>query len=291
MRPSPDKPSWKLTPGDEIAPGRQVVRLLGGGDRFEVYLVTDDHLSTTAVAKVLRPGAATDERARRAIEHEATVLAVLNHPHIVRIFDAATDADPPHLVLEYLEGPTIGRLLRRHGPFAIEQLLPLAVTLAGALQYMTNEGWVHLDVKPDNVVMGITARLVDMSVARRLPDAARLTGTVGTRQYMSPEQCDPEAFGPIGPPADVWGLGATLYRAVAGTRPFPDGEGPYPQTSTDPAPLPAKIPRAVAGPIMACLARGAADRPTAAEVAASFEPLIAAMPRRPVLRRRRPRFR
>ena len=103
---------------------------------------------------------------------------------------------------------------------------------------------------------------------------------------MAPEQCDP-ARGPVGPPADVFGLAATLYHAVSGLRPFArDGEQRFPQLERDPAPLPRRVPAPLAELLSAALARDPAVRPTAAELAAGLEPLVAGLPKRLVLGRR-----
>jgi eukaryotic-like serine/threonine-protein kinase len=145
---------------------------------------------------------------------------------------------------------------------------------------------VHLDVKPENIVMGAPPRLIDLSVARPVATAARLRGPIGTDAYMAPEQSD-RAFGTIGPPADVFGLAATLHHAVGGRRPFPrrDDER-FPQTTRDPEPLPRRVPPALASLLAAALSRDPSERPTAAEFASGLEPLVAALPRRLVLGRR-----
>ena len=83
---------------------------------------------------------------------------------------------------------------------------------------------MHLDVKPSNIVMGGPPRLIDLSVARTLAEAAALRAPIGTDAYMAPEQCEPD--GRLGPPADVFGLAATLYTGLTGTRPFPPCEDP-----------------------------------------------------------------
>jgi serine/threonine protein kinase len=151
-------------------------------------------------------------------------------------------------------------------------------------------------VKPDNVVMGTPPRLIDLSVARTLARARRLAGPTGTDAYMAPEQCRARRDGdPVGPAADVWGLGATLHHAVAGAQPFPrpasarrspDREVRFPQLVRAPEPLPRRTPLALADIIGACLAPRPADRPAAAEVAAALEPLVIALPRGLVLPRR-----
>ena len=112
---------------------------------------------------------------------------------------------------------------------------------------------MHLDVKPDNVVMGVPPRLIDLSVARTIARARRATGPIGTDAYMAPEQCDPAAApGRLGPPADVFGLGATLYHALTGRRPFPRPSGAresadpavrFPQLVRAPEPLGRRVPR------------------------------------------------
>jgi eukaryotic-like serine/threonine-protein kinase len=281
-----ERPTWGLAEGDAVAPGRTVLRRLGGGRRFEVFLVWDEHRLAVLVAKVLRPDQATDLGALRDLGREGEALARLAHPVIVRAFATVTEGPHPHLLVEHLEGPTLRELIERDGALALEQALPLGLHLASALHYLAAEGMVHLDVKPENVVMGAPPRLIDFSVARPAAAAARLRGLVGTDAYMAPEQCD-RAHGTIGPPADVFGLAATLHHAIAGHRPFPRDAGErFPQTERDPAPLPRRVPRALAALLRAGLARDPAARPSAAELAAGLEPLVAAMPRRLVLGRR-----
>jgi eukaryotic-like serine/threonine-protein kinase len=280
------RPTWGLAEGDAIAPGRTVLRQLGGGRRFEVFLVWDEHRLAVLVAKVLRPDQSTDLAALRDLVREGEALAQLAHPVIVRGFDAVADGRHPHLLLEHLEGPTLRELIEREGTLAPEQALPLGLHLASALHYLAAERMLHLDVKPENIVMGAPPRLIDFSVARPLAAAARMRGTVGTDAYMAPEQCD-RAHGEIGPPADVFGLAATLHHAVGGRRPFPRREGErFPQLTRDPEPLPRRVPRELAALLFGALSRDPLARPTAAAFAAGLEPLVAAMPRRLVLGRR-----
>jgi len=276
-----ERPTWGLEEGDAIAPGRTVLRRIGGGRRYEVFLVWDDHRLAVLVAKVLRPDQAGEPAALRDLGREAEALTRLAHPVLVRGFDAVLEGRFPHVLIEHLEGPTLRELVERDGALLLEQTLPLGLHVASALHYLAAEGMVHLDVKPDNVVMGAPPRLIDLSVARTVADAGRLRRPVGTDAYMAPEQCEPAAAA-VGPPADVFGLGATLYHAIAGRRPFPraDGDPRFPQLERDPAPLPRRIPPAIADLVGAALARAPGDRPAAAELAAGLEPVVAALPRR-----------
>jgi serine/threonine protein kinase len=280
-----ERPTWGLVEGDVIAPGRTVLRALGGGRRYEVFLVWDEHRLAVLVAKLLRPELARDPVALRELADEGTALARLAHPVLVRGFDVVTDGRFPHLLIEHLEGPTLRELTDRDGPLALEQLLPLGLHVASALHYLAGEGIVHLDVKPDNVVMGAPPRLIDLSVARTVEAARRLRRPVGTDSFMAPEQCD-GAFGEIGPWSDVFGLAATLYFALAGVRPFPRGGAQrFPQLERDPEPLPRRVPGELDALVAAALARDPAARPTAAEFASGLEPLVAALPQRLVLGR------
>src|SRR3954463_13340049 len=288
-RPPGDGASWAFAEGDPIAPGRTVLRHLGGGNRYEVWLVWDDKLFAVTVAKVLRPDQTQDPEALRDLRKEFEALERLAHPVIVRGFGAVLDGSHPHVLIEHLEGPTLRSLLRRGGPppapppLPMAHLLPPPLHLAAALHYMAQEGFVHLDVKPDNIVMGVPPRLIDLSVARTFERAARVTGLVGTDAYMAPEQCDPARFpGAIGPPADVWGLGATLFHAAAGSVPFPREDGAresqdlplrFPQPVQPPVDLPPSAPRALADLLEAALAFDPAARPAAAELAMALEPL------------------
>jgi serine/threonine protein kinase len=273
-----------------------VLKTIGGGNLYEVHLVWDEPMHALLVAKLVRPDLVEDPGSIEDLEEEAEALAALPHPVIVRGFDAVPDPPYPHLLIEHLEGPSLRRLIRRGGPLPLQQLLPLALNLAGALHFMADRGWVHLDVKPDNTIMSVPPRLIDLSIARRLERARRVRNPIGTDAYMPPEQCDPVANkGRIGPPADVWGLGATLFHAAAGTRPFPREEGDrdseqpatrFPQLGQRPIEMPARVPEPLVELIDEMLAPEPDDRPTAAGVAARLEPLIAELPAKMTLSRR-----
>lgn len=288
--------SWELGEGEEVAPGRAVLKPLGGGNRYEVFLVWDEPMHALCVAKLLRPDQAGDERALRDLAEEAELLGTLAHPVIVRGFDAVLDGEHPHVMIEHLEGPSLRRLLRRGGPLPPEQLLPLALHVAGALHYMHGKGFVHLDVKPDNIVMGVPPRLIDLSIARSFERAAASRGPIGTDAYMAPEQCVADGGEGMGPAADVWGLGATLHHSISGERPFPrpkearrdpDPDVRFPQLHSPPEPLPEHTDADVAALIREMLSPEPADRPSAADVAARLEPAVARQPSRIKLGRRR----
>ena len=276
-----DYSSWGFEEGDEIVAGRHATRLIGGGRRYEAYLSWDDELRALVVVKIVRPALLDNASVLHGIEGEARALRALAHPTIVRMFDAVLEGDRPHLVLEYLDGPRLSTLLRRYRVI-VEQLLPLALELCSALHYMHRAGYLHLDVKPRNVVMSSRPRLIDLSVATPVDAVTTFTRPVGTDRYMAPEQCEPERFSEIGPASDVWGLGVTLYEAVSRTSPFvspgPGAGLRYPQLVADPLPLGKEAPPHVADAILSCLERRPENRPTAAELAETMEPWVAALP-------------
>jgi serine/threonine protein kinase len=284
-------PGWNLEEDDEIVPGRLAKKHLGGGSRYEAYLAWDDALYSLVVVKMLRPHKVDSESSLRGLAAEAEMLDALKHPSLLRSFDAVLDGDRPHLVLEFLEGPRLSSLLRRHGALSIEQLVPLGVQVCSAIHYMHGRGYVHLDIKPQNIIMGGPPRLIDLSVARTIAEAATLTAQVGTDAYMAPEQCDPDSG--AGPPADVWGIGVTLFEAANGYHPFPQAhdEERFPQLERDPLPMREDTPPLLQEVIAATMQRSPDERPTATELAEGLEPILAALPTRPRIGRLKPKIR
>ena len=187
-------------------------------------------------------------------------------------------------------------MIKQQGALPLQQLLPLALHVAAALYYLSREGVVHLDVKPGNIIMDVKPCLIDLSIARSFEQAAQLKGGFGTHGYMAPEQCDPRSLpGIIGPAADVWGLGATLYHATTGARPFArpnagESDGTtarYPQIRDAPAPLPRYVPSALKELILDMLNKDPRERPAAQDVAVALKSLVEKMTDRGHRRRRR----
>lgn len=278
--------SWQFAEGDAITPELTAQRLLGGGSAYEAYLAFDEITYGPVVVKVVRPDEAGDEHTVRALVREATALDVAHHPVVVRGLRHDAEGPRPHLVLEHVEGPSLSRLIRRYRRLSPQQYLPLAIDLASALHFFRHADVCHLDIKPSNVIMGDPARMIDLSVARPDAQAAELTVPIGTDAYLAPEQAAPgTAYGVPGYASDVWGLGTTLFHAVAGVRPFregdPDAAEPaarFPQLLDAPAELPDDVPAAVVKVVHAMLEPDPADRPLPREVAEALEPELAGLP-------------
>ncbi|WP_036518857.1 serine/threonine-protein kinase [Nocardioides sp. J54] len=276
--------TWGFAEGDAITPELTAVRPLGGGSAYEAWLAFDEVTYGPVVVKVVRPAEADDEHTLRSMVREATALDVAHHPVVVRGLRYDDEGPRPHLVLEHVEGPSLSRLIRRHRRLSPQQYLPLAIDVASALHFFRRADVCHLDIKPSNVIMGSPARLIDLSVARPADRAAEIDGLIGTDAYMAPEQAAPGPYGVPGYASDVWGLGATLFHAVAGYRPFREGDPEaaepgerFPQLREAPAELPGDVPPTVEKLVHAMLEPTPEDRPLPHEVADALEPEVAAL--------------
>jgi serine/threonine protein kinase len=273
------KLSWNLPGGTEIADGRRVLEALGGGGRYEVFLVFDDAIGAEAVAKVLRPDRVRDPRAVNALRREAVLVERLEHPILVRGHGFVLEGAFPHLALEYVNGANLKHVLESEAALPVSEALDLAVDLLAAAVHLARHEVVHLDIKPSNVVMTDPPRLIDLGAARSFEELESRRTPIGTASYMAPEQCDPRTT-PVGPPADVWGVGSTLYHALTGNRPFskpgPRGSEPaerYRQLVEQPRPIPDYVPEPVAREVLRMLDPDPAARPTAAEASRVLDAL------------------
>ncbi|GEP47232.1 hypothetical protein MSA03_07400 [Microbacterium saccharophilum] len=209
----------------------QLGACIGQGGMARVFRAEDLQLGRTVAIKMLRGDAdahATPERARM----EMALLASLNHPSLVTLFDASiVPGKPEYLVMELVDGPSLAGELAK-GPMAAGEVAAIAAELAAALHVVHDAGIVHRDIKPSNVLLAPTslpgrrhrAKLADFGVAY-LADSTRLTTPgliIGTAAYLAPEQVRGE---PAGGPADIYSLGLMLLEALTGHRAFPHASG------------------------------------------------------------------
>ncbi len=276
--------TWHLSEGDLITPELTVLRRLGGGFAYEVFLAFDEVTYVPVVVKVIRPGQVTDESTLRGLRREIDALALVNHPVVARGLRFDLECERPHVVLQHIEGPRLSSLIRRHGRLQEQQYLPLAIEVAAALHYFRGIDLIHLDVKPSNIIMSAPARLIDLSIART-PEHASRSKLLGTDRYMSPEQADPKTHGYPGYPSDVWGLGATLFHAVAGYCAFDSGSSDaaelpvrFPQLVDEPHDLPDRVPGVVREVLRASLDRDPQKRPTPSEIVDTLQPVLGGLP-------------
>ena len=193
----------------------RVEQTLGTGAMGTVVLAHDIVLDRRVAVKVLADNLAAHDDFRQRFLREARLAARLCHPNIVQVFDAGENGRP-FLVMEYVDGKTVADRLACGLGFSDDEVLALAADLSAGLAHAHAMGIVHRDVKPHNVLLGPdgVSKLADFGIARALEDHGLTeVGTVlGTAHFMAPEQA---AGAPVGPPADVFALGAVL-RHVAG---------------------------------------------------------------------------
>ena len=225
-----------------------------------------------AVKEVAFPASMPDaERhsAQARVTREARAAARLNHPGVVTLYDVVTHQGGVFIVMELVEAPTLADLVRVEGPLPPERVAEIGSQLASALEAAHRSGIVHREVKPDNVLVPQAgAKLADFGVASLAGDP-RLTTTgvvIGSPAYMAPEQAQGE---PIGPPADFWALGATLYFAVEGQPPFDNGSSMATLAAVvNEAPRPMRRAGPLAPLIAALLAKDPQARPSGPKVQA-----------------------
>jgi Tol biopolymer transport system component len=216
--------------GDLLGPYRIVGRV-GAGGMGVVFKAWDTRLERDVAIKILHSEAGADDSHRRRLLAEGRAASALNHPNILRVYDAAVDGSSFYLVSEWLEGNSLRTEMQR-GALSLKRLLDLAVQIADGLAAAHAMGVVHRDIKPENVMLSRdgTARIVDFGLARaeHRADAGAETiansetvslegGISGTPAYMSPEQ----ARGTLGDfRTDQFSFGAMLYEMATGARPF-----------------------------------------------------------------------
>lgn len=262
----------------------RVGRLLGEGGMGKVF-EAEERLSGRKVAlKVLRPELARSEPARRLFENEMTVLARLDHPNIVRCLACAEVSGDLVMALELLEGRTLRNLMLDEGPLPWERAAAIVAQIASALCAAHEHAppIVHRDLKPENVMVlaGDTIKVTDFGIAKVLAAlGSKTTHSVGTLQYMSPEQID---AGPVDGRSDLYALGLVFYELVSGRPPF-ESSSPREllnlQCTAAPPPLPEPVrralPRGLERLMFELLAKSRDDRPaSAADVLHELEPFL-----------------
>jgi serine/threonine protein kinase len=209
------------------------------------------------------------DRTMEALRREAAVVSSLSHPSIQRLLEATLTDPDPHLVLEYVEGPTLASLLDSEGPLGPPDVIRLGMQVAAALHYLHGRGVVHLDLKPSNLALSCgRAVLLDFDIALPVGGSRPSRTPRGTPAYMAPEQVRME---PAAPSMDLWALGTVLFEAATGEPAFDvaDETGKttrYTQLATRPAfPQSCTVPAALRELIVALTEPRASNRPASAE--------------------------
>ncbi len=267
-----------------------IKRLIGEGGMGKVY-EAEERLSKRRVAlKVLRPELTKSEDGRRLFLNEVQILAHMEHPNIVRSLASMEEGGQLVLVLEYLSGRTLREELTSRGRLPWPEAVEMAVQIAQGLEVAHSQvpPIVHRDLKPENVmIVAEGLKVMDFGIAKVL-EAVHATNTqsVGTLQYMSPEQIDAKT---IDARSDLYALGLILYEMIAGAPPFRSAsprELLNMQCTAEPPPLEDDVrqtlPRGVEELVYALLEKAPAERPASArEVMERLSPFRPAAERAP----------
>ncbi|HRU07565.1 MAG TPA: protein kinase, partial [Candidatus Brocadiia bacterium] len=203
--------------------GCDLLGIVGQGGMGAVYRARQKSLNRIVALKALAPALSADRSFVQRFQREARLAARLDHPNLVKVFDVGEDRGRHFILMEYVEGVTVAKLIEQQGRLDERQTLEIAMGVARALGAAAAEGIVHRDVKPSNILLttGGVVKLMDLGLARRMEDDVGLTRTgaaVGTPSFMSPEQ----ALGrrEVDARSDLYSLGATMYAMLGGRPPF-----------------------------------------------------------------------
>lgn len=230
--------------GTTVGPYR-IVDQIGQGGMATVFKAYHANLDRYVAFKVLHPSFKEDPTFLERFKREAQIVARLEHPAIVPVYDFAAHDGQPYLVMKFIEGETLKARLRR-GPLTLDETLAIMTTVAAGLTHAHEQGILHRDIKPSNIMLDKagTPYLADFGLAR-IAQAGESTMSqdmmLGTPQYISPEQA--KGIYNLGPGTDIYSLGVVLYEIVVGRVPF-SADTPYAIVHDHiykPLPMPAKI--------------------------------------------------
>ncbi|MGE0712114.1 MAG: protein kinase [Planctomycetota bacterium] len=264
-----------------------VERELARGGMGVVYVVRHPLLERSMALKMMLEGFEGGLAAQRFVR-EARATARLRHPGIVQVHDVDQHEGRPFYVMDLVEGSTLKELLKREGPLEPRRAAGLIAQVADALEVAHEQGVLHRDIKPDNVLLDVEGapRITDFGIARdQGDDAQQLTKTgdlLGTPAYMPPEQADGNRRA-MGRPSDVYALGATLFALLTGRPPFVGSSAlvTIQQVLTDPPPRPSSLRPGIdpelEDVVLRCLEKEPEARyATAAELAADLRAYLTA---------------
>jgi eukaryotic-like serine/threonine-protein kinase len=212
---------------EEVIGGYRLLNLMMTGQTSQVWECVEAASHRHFAMKLLLPEKEKDSECRKLLAHEATVGKKLAHPNVIRIVHVSTATKPPYFVMEFFPAGSLKvRLVRKQFDFIKERIHNILKQAATGLAYMNASGWVHRDVKPDNMLVNSAGevKLIDFALARRIERPSffsrlfrRRGKAQGTRSYMAPEQIRDQ---PLDGRADIYAFGASAYELVTNRPPF-----------------------------------------------------------------------
>jgi serine/threonine protein kinase len=203
--------------------GYPIIEKISTGGMGTVYKAQNLLAGQFVAIKVLTGVGLSDDTVRMRFAQECQIARKLNHPNIVRVLDFGLDGSRPFLVMEYVDGESLGQLVERQGRVPEAEAVRLITQVGKALQWAHERKLIHRDVKPDNVLITSAgqAKLSDLGLVKNLDSDVNLTRTqsgMGTPHFMAPEQFEDAKRSDVR--SDLYSLAATLYNAVTGQMPF-----------------------------------------------------------------------
>jgi serine/threonine protein kinase len=202
----------------------EIIEELGRGAMSIVYKARDPNIARVVTLKVMRlEWEARSEKSKKRFRHEAMSAGQLTHPNIVAVYDAGEDRGEPFIVMEYLEGPTLAKVLEALTPLPLERAVDIALQIGDALDYAHQHGVIHRDVNPSNIILleNGQVKVTDFGLAKLAsisPSNGSPSGVFhGTLDYASPEQILGQE---VDGRSDIFSLGVIIYEMLTGERPF-----------------------------------------------------------------------
>lgn len=209
--------------GDTILNGRyKLVAQQGSGGMAVIYKAVDLALGRTVAVKILRPSLTTDPAFIARFQNEARSIANLSHPNIVTVHDVGSEGPTNYMVMEFIEGQDLKKIIRDHGALPLDRVLNISISICAGLGFAHRAGIVHADVKPQNILItkDDIVKITDFGIAQALSDTQpqqRQSVVWGSPHYFSPEQAQGEK--PTAA-ADVYSIGIVMFEMLTGRLPF-----------------------------------------------------------------------
>ncbi|MBX3441024.1 MAG: protein kinase [Planctomyces sp.] len=207
----------------------ELLNCLATGNVSQIWEAKQVSSGQTFAMKLLLPETLKESEHRAALKHEAAVGKSLDHPNIIKLFDVRINKKHGYFIMEYFRAPNLKSMLRSDLTGARVRLKRMVECISQAVAHMHEKGWVHRDIKPDNILInkGSEVRIIDFSLAAhpksligRMLSSKRRTAIQGTRTYLAPELIERK---PLAISADIYSLGVTMYEVLTGRPPFVSG--------------------------------------------------------------------
>jgi serine/threonine-protein kinase len=208
---------------EKILNGRyRLVAQQGSGGMAVIYKAVDQYLGRTVAVKILRPSLTTDPAFVARFRNEARQVANLSHPNIVTVHDVGSEGQTHYIVMEYIEGEDLKKIIRKEGILSVELALDLSIQICAGIGFAHRAGIVHADVKPQNILVteDYRVKVTDFGIAQALTDTQptqRQDVVWGSPHYFAPEQARGEKPTPA---SDVYAIGIVLFEMLTGRLPY-----------------------------------------------------------------------